>query len=267
MRPILIIPVPKIREEDLAEARRLNQLDAKRGAVELDEKGAIIDDLEDRRDRWRRWCGLSKIICMRSVDQFVPGERKMGAPASLDTCENLIEMLLRRRQLSLPDRARNYGKRLLEFGHPATLPAAKAYPQVVSWLLWEACWRGMSTALQVASPRLHAQTLTVKWWTNTPEWLRFGPSETLLRALGQCARNLDRFWQSVVGRMKPFGSYFLDPRLVSIEFRAGDQRVRRTLPTSDNIALRKHRQSMSYARTEARTAVGSDQSDRIASRK
>ena len=97
MRPILIIPVPKIREEDLAEARRLNQLDAKRGAVELDAKGAVTDDLEDRRDRWRRWCGLSKIIWMRSVDQFVPGERKMGAPASLDTRENLIQMLLRRR--------------------------------------------------------------------------------------------------------------------------------------------------------------------------
>ena len=222
MRPILIIPVPKIREEDLAEARRLNHLDAQRGAVELDAKGAVIEDIEDRRDRWRRWCGLSKTICMRSVDQCVPGERKVGAPpASLDTCENLIEMLLRRRRLSLPDRARNYGKRLLELGHPATLPAAKAYPQVVSWLLWEACWRGMSTARQVASPPLHPQTLTVKWWTSTPEWLRFGPSEYLLRALGECARNLDQFWQSVVGRMKPYGSYFLDPRLVSIEFRAG----------------------------------------------
>jgi hypothetical protein len=268
MRPILIIPVPKIREEDLAEARRLNHLDAQRGAVELDAKGAVIEDIEDRRDRWRRWCGLSKTICMRSVDQCVPGERKVGAPpASLDTCENLIEMLLRRRRLSLPDRARNYGKRLLELGHPATLPAAKAYPQVVSWLLWEACWRGMSTARQVASPPLHTQTLTVKWWTSTPEWLRFGPSEYLLRALGECARNLDQFWQSVVGRMKPYGSYFLDPRLVSIEFRAGDQRLRRNLPTSDNFALRKHQQSMSYARTKAQTAFVSGQSDRIASQK
>jgi hypothetical protein len=268
MRPILIIPVPKVREEDLAEARRLNHLDAQRGAVELDAKGAVIEDIEDRRDRWRRWCGLSKTICMRSVDQCVPGERKVGAPpASLDTCENLIEMLLRRRRLSLPDRARNYGKRLLELGHPATLPAAKAYPQVVSWLLWEACWRGMSTARQVASPPLHTQTLTVKWWTSTPEWLRFGPSEYLLRALGECARNLDQFWQSVVGRMKPYGSYFLDPRLVSIEFRAGDQRLRRNLPTSDNFALRKHPHSMSYARTEAKTAFGSGQSDRIASQK
>jgi hypothetical protein len=267
MRPILIIPIPKIREEDLVEARRLNERDAKRGAVELDDKGAVIDDLEDRRDRWRRWCGLSKVVCMRSVDQSGHGERKMGSPASLDTCENLIQMLLRRRQFSLPDRARNYRKRLLDFGHPATLPAAKAYPEVISGLMWEACWRGMSTGLQVASPPLHTQTLTVKWWTSTPESLRFGPSEYLLRALSECARNLDRFWQSVVGRMKPYGSYFLDPRLVSIEFRAGDKHVRRNLPTSDNFALRKHRQSISYARTEVKTAFGSGQSDRIASQK
>ena len=39
MRPILIIPVPRIREEDLAKARQLNDCDAKRGAVELDDKG------------------------------------------------------------------------------------------------------------------------------------------------------------------------------------------------------------------------------------
>jgi hypothetical protein len=252
---------------DLAEARRLNERDAKRGAVELDNKGAVINDLEDRRERWRRWCGLSKVVCMRSVDQSGLGERKMGAPATLDTCENLIQMLLRRKQLSLPDRARNYRQRLLEFGYPATLPAAKAYPEVICGLLWEACWRGMSTALQVASPPLHVQTLTVKWWTSTPASLRFGPSEHLLRALSECATNLDRFWQSVVGRMKPYGFYFLDPRLVSIEFRAGDKRVHRSLPRSDNFALRKHRQSMSYARMEARPAVGSDQSDRIASQK
>ncbi len=267
MRPILIIPIPKIRAEDLAEARRLNQLDAQRGAVELDDKGAVVDDLECRRDRWRRWCGLSKVVCMRSVDQSGLGERKMGAPATLDTCENLIQMLLRRKQLSLPDRARNYRQRLLEFGYPATLPAAKAYPEVICGLLWEACWRGMSTALQVASPPLHAQTLTVKWWTSTPASLRLGPSEYLLRALSESATNLDRFWQSVVGRMKPYGAYLLVPRLVSIEFRAGDQRARRNLPTSDNFPLRKRHQSTSYARTKAQTAFDSSQSDRIASQK
>src|ERR1035441_9814067 len=165
MRPILIIPMPKIREADLAEARRLNGLDAKRGAVELDDDGAVIDDLEERRRRWRRWCGLSKAIVMRSSEESVPSQNPMARPASLETCENLIEMLLRRKRLSLPNRARAHSNRLLELGHPATLPAAAASSRAVTWLLWEASWRGVSSGLQVASPPLRIQTLTVKWWT------------------------------------------------------------------------------------------------------
>src|ERR1700678_437855 len=98
---------------------------------------------------------------MRSVAQSGHGERKMGSPASLDTCENLIQMLLRRRQFSLPDRARNYRKRLLDFGHPATLPAAKAYPEVISGLMWEACCPGMSTRGEVASPPINTKTIPV----------------------------------------------------------------------------------------------------------
>jgi hypothetical protein len=226
MRPILIMPMPKIREGVFAEARRLNQLDAKRGAIELDDHRAIIDDVEQRRMRWRRWCGLSKVIVMRSSEQPVPRQNPMARPASLETCENLIEMLLRRKRLSLPTRARADSKRLLDLGHPATLPAAAANPLAVTWLLWEASWRGMSTGLQVARPPLHVQTLTVKWWTSTPELLRFGPSQYLLRALSECATNLDLFWQSVVERMKRYGFYFVDPRLVSIEFR-GERKLAR----------------------------------------
>lgn len=93
---------------------------------------------------------------MRSIDQSRLGERKMETPASLDTCENLIQMLRRRTQLSLPDRARNHRKRLLEFGHPATLPAAKAYAQVIRGLMWEA-WkhrRSMSYARTERQNRL-----------------------------------------------------------------------------------------------------------------
>src|ERR1039458_3323663 len=138
MRPILIVPIPRIREEDLADARRLNGLDAQRGAIELDNDGAVIDNLEDRRMRWRRCCGLSKVLVIRSSEQPVPGQSKMAHPASLDNCENLIEMLLRRKRLSLPARARADSKRLLELGHPATLPAAATSPLAVPWLLWEA---------------------------------------------------------------------------------------------------------------------------------
>ena len=59
MRPILIMPRPKVSEAAIAEARRLNELDAQREPIQLDEEGPVIDDLEERRKRWRRWCGLS----------------------------------------------------------------------------------------------------------------------------------------------------------------------------------------------------------------
>jgi hypothetical protein len=239
MRPILIIPIAKIREEDLAEARRLNGLDAKRGAIEFDDDGALIDDLEERCMRWRRWCGLSKVIVTRSSEQPVPSQSKTVRPPSLKNCENLIEMLLRRKRLSLPARGRADSKRLLELGHPATLPAAAASSHAVTWLLWEASWRGMSTGLQVGRPPLHVQTLTVKWWTSTPQMLRFGPSEYLLRALSECATNLDRFWQSVVARMKRYGFYFLDPRLVSIQFRGGGKLARRRYANNWHFCSRK----------------------------
>src|SRR5260370_36636016 len=67
---------------------------------------------------------------------------------------------------------------------------------------------------------LHVQTLTVKWWVSLPEWLRFGSAAHLLRVLSSCVDNLFRFWQCVVERMKPYEFYFLDPRLVSIDWQA-----------------------------------------------
>jgi len=65
------MPRPKVSEAAIAEARRLNELDSKREAIELDEEGAVIDDLEERRKRWRRWCGLSKVIVMQSAEPVV----------------------------------------------------------------------------------------------------------------------------------------------------------------------------------------------------
>ena len=227
MRPILIMPRPKVSEVAIAERRHLNELDSKREAIELDEEGAVIDDLEERRKRWRRWCGLSKVIVMQSAEPVVIGHNPIAPPASLQNCENLIEMLLRRRRLSLPTRVRTNSKRLLELRHPATLPTSAAHSDAVAWLLWEASWRGMSTGLQVSQPPLHVQTLTMKWWTSTPAALRFGPAEYLLRSLRGGAANLDQFWQCVVERMKRYGFYFVDPRLVSIGFRGSSQNRRR----------------------------------------
>jgi hypothetical protein len=88
------------------------------------------------------------------------------------------------------------------------------------FLLWETSWRGMSTVQQTSIPALHVQMLTVKWWVSLPEWLRFGSAAPLLRVLSSCVENLLRFWQSVVERMKPYEFYFLDPRLVSIDWQA-----------------------------------------------
>jgi hypothetical protein len=148
MRPILIMPRPKVSEVAIAERRRLNEIDSKREAIELDEEGTVINDLEERRKRWRRWCGLSKVIVMQSAEPVVIGHNQIAPPASLQNCENLIEMLLRRRRLSLPTRVRANSKRLLELRHPATLPTTAAHSDAVSWLLWEASWRGMSTGIQ-----------------------------------------------------------------------------------------------------------------------
>jgi hypothetical protein len=90
----------------------------------------------------------------------------------------------------------------------------------LAFLLWETSWRGMSTVRQTSIPALHVQTLTVKWWVSLPEWLRFGSAASLLRVLSSCVENLFRFWQCVVERMKPYEFYFLDPRLVSIDWQA-----------------------------------------------
>jgi hypothetical protein len=139
--------------------------------------------------------------------------------ASLEHCEKHVNVLLGRKKLSLPSRARANIQRLLHFTYPVTLPAARLSSDALAYLLWETSWRGMSTVQQTSVPALHVQTLTVKWWTSLPEWLRFGSAAHLLRVLSSCVGSLFRSWQCVVERMKPYEFYFLDPRLVSIDCR------------------------------------------------
>jgi hypothetical protein len=115
---------------------------------------------------------------------------------------------------------------LLDYAHPVTIGARLLSPDAVAWLLWESSSRGLSTLRQLDMPPMHIQTLTVKWWTSTPESLRLGCAEWLLDALRDCTANLYRFWQCVVQRMRPYDFYFLDPRLVSIEFRGAGRRRR-----------------------------------------
>ena len=220
MLPILIVPVVRRgKHPDYVEARRIDERDAKREAIELDDRARTIDDLDERRERWRQRCRLSRVIVMRHT--LHPVRRsKFAVPASLEHCENLVNVLLARKQLTLPPRTRADIQRLLYLTYPVTLPAAGLRADALAYLLWETSWRGVSTVQQMSIPALHVQTLTVKWWVSLPEWLRFGSAAHLLRVLASCVDNLFRFWQCVVERMKPYEFYFLDPRLVSIEWQA-----------------------------------------------
>jgi hypothetical protein len=123
---------------------------------------------------------------------------KFAVPASLEHCENLVNLLLARKQLTLPPRTRADIQRLLYLTYPVTLPAAGLRADALAYSLWETRWRGVGTVQQMSIPALHVQTLTVKWWVSLPEWLRFGSAAHLLRVLSSCVDNLFRFWQCVV---------------------------------------------------------------------
>jgi hypothetical protein len=220
MLPILIVPAARgVKHPDYVEARGIDESDARREAIELDERARIIDDLEERRDRWRQRCRLSRVIMMRHTLKPVRRSR-FAIPAKLEHCENLVNVLLPRKHFTLSPSTRADIQRLLHWTYPVTLPAAGIRADALAFLLWETSWRGMSTVQQTSIPALHVQTLTVKWWVSLPEWLRFGSAASLLRVLSSCVENLLRFWQSVVERMKPYEFYFLDPRLVSLDWQA-----------------------------------------------
>ena len=224
MLPILIPPTPR-RSVDFAAAHRVDERDAQRKPIELDEHGRIIDDLEDRRRRWRRRCGLSKILFVQTAN-LSHKPFKFVFPATLDSCERVVRCQFRRKLLALPRAARIDIAPLLDYSLPVTVSTGKISSDVVASLLWESNWRGLSTFRQIPLAPMHVQTLTVKWWMSSSQSLRFGPAEDLLDELRDCARNVYRFWQCVTQRMKPYNFYFLDPRLVTIEFRSSDQRRR-----------------------------------------
>jgi hypothetical protein len=228
--PILILPAPKRRAENWAECRRIDEFDARRGAVELDPDGAVVNDLEERRARWRRRCGVSRIITMRHTDMR-PARSKYAVPAKLAHCEARVNAVLLAKKLSLSRRTRADIERLVQITYPVTLPTGRLRSDALAYLLWEASWRGMSTPQQTAQPSLHVQTLTAKWWIGVPEETRYGSSADLLSSLASSVASLFRFWQCLIERMKPFGFYFFDPRLVRIEWR----------PPIRSVSLRRQR--------------------------
>lgn len=206
MLPILIPPIPRIKHIDFSEAHRIDEIDASRPAIELDRDGEIVDDLEERRRRWRRRCGLSKVLLISNAS-LRSDKLGVNASASVESCENLVTRQLRRQLQSLPRRAREDIKPLLELAWPTTIPAKSINPSAVAWLFSEANWRGLSTPRQVATPPAHIQTLTWKWWTSVPDGLRIGPADRLLESFKERVGNLYRFWECVARRMVIYDFY------------------------------------------------------------
>jgi hypothetical protein len=224
--PILIPPTPRIKHIDFAEARRIDEIDASRPAIELDRDGEIVDDLEERRRRWRRRCGLSKVLLISNAS-LRSDQLGVNVAASVESCEKLVTRQLRRQLQLLPRRAREDIKALLELAQPTTIPAKSINPLAVAWIFSEANWRGLSTPRQVATPSAHIQTLTWKWWTSVADGLRIGPADRLLESLKERVGNIYRFWECVARRMVIYEFYFLDPRLVSIQFEPPSKRKKR----------------------------------------
>ena len=141
-----------------------------------------------------------------------------AAPSSLQDCDQLLKLLLRRRADLLGRRERAEFRRILRTTSPAPCSVATLSPETATWLLWAMSWRGVSTARQLAAPPLHAPTLVVQWWTSMPGTLCFGPAAQFLRVLADCAARLYRVWERLVKRMRASGGDSLDPRMIRIKF-------------------------------------------------
>jgi hypothetical protein len=178
-----------------------------------------------------------------------------AAPASLQDCDQLLKLLLRRKANSLGRRQRKELRRVMHTIAHAPVSIATLTPETATWLFWAMSWRGVSTPRQLVSAPLHAPTLVVQWWTSMPTSLCFGPAAPLLRVFADCAERLYRFWWRTVTRRRDSTADALDPRMVRINFTplmpntnsremtdnsAGKQSfaslVCANLPTSDTIA-------------------------------
>lgn len=141
------------------------------------------------------------------------------APASLQECDRLLKLLLRRKADSLGRRHRQIElRRVMHTTELAPVSIAMLSPETATWLLWAMSWRGVSSPRQLVSPPLHAPTLVVQWWTSMPTSLCFGPSTALLRVFADCAERLYRFWRRTVKRKRESTGDVLDPRMVRIKF-------------------------------------------------
>lgn len=175
------------------------------------------DELRNRRSKWRGRCRLaSRVVVRTALSRVTHGNA--AEPGSLGDCERMLSRLLRHKRTALPMHARSALDRFCRSTHLVTVKTSVLYPDAATWLLWAMSWRGVSTAQQTIVRSLHPPILLVKWWTSMPASLCFGPAGPLLRALCDCVERMYYFWRSVTARMRSYGTYLLDPRLVSIQF-------------------------------------------------
>jgi hypothetical protein len=135
----------------------------------------------------RIYCRLSREIEIRHKLPAIP-RPNMAAPASLQDCELLLKLLMRRKADAMGRRDRADIGRALHATRPITDSMMTLSPSVATWLLWAMSWRGVSTARQIASPPLHAPTLLLKWWTSIARVPVFWPR----REPAACSRRLCR---------------------------------------------------------------------------
>jgi hypothetical protein len=217
--PILILP----REEFECEAL----LPRLRGRPRLPRRfAARPKQAEARRARWRARLALDPEVV---IETAAPEDNDAGGgagEASLADCERLLHGVLRRARRAL---GRTIGAEVLRASRApmaARLSGRVLSSEAAAWLLWAMSWRGVSTVRELFAPALHPPTLLVKWWISMPADWRFGPAGPLLRALASALHATYAFWQTLCGRMRARGAYFLDARLVAIEFRSVGARER-----------------------------------------
>lgn len=141
-----------------------------------------------------------------------------AAPASLQDCDRLLKLLLRRKADSLGRRQWKELRRVIQTTDLAPVSVAMLSPETATRLLWAMSWRGVSSARQLVSPPLHPPTLVMQWWTSMPTNLCFGPAAPLLRVFADCVEQLHRFWWRTVTRNRDSTADGLEPRMVRIKF-------------------------------------------------
>src|SRR5450631_992797 len=178
MLPILIVP------EHLCEPAQLRHIDA-----------SYLDPYATKPKKWVRPRRAGMRVRMRlapviEIRHKVPlgVYDNQSAPGSLQDCDQLLKVLLRRKMVSLGRREREEIGRVLQAARPVTVSACTLSGGAATWLLWAMSWRGVGTPRQLSSsPPLHTPTLILSWWASMPGPLCFGPAGTLFQALADCA--------------------------------------------------------------------------------